>query len=72
MSIAADLLLLLTDDDTGKSAASATLVDIALGGALLVELTLSQRADVTGGDGQAPRGRPVVRDLRKTRCSTAR
>ena len=36
MLIAEDLLLLLTDDETGKLAASTTLVDIALGGALLV------------------------------------
>jgi len=40
MLLAEDLLLLLTDDDTGKLAASSTEVDVALGGALLAELAL--------------------------------
>jgi hypothetical protein len=36
MLLVEDLLLLLTDDETGKLAAPSTEVDVALGGALLV------------------------------------
>jgi hypothetical protein len=67
MLIAEDLLLLLTDDDTGKLVASSTLVDIALGGALLIELTLMERVDAAGPDERVPRGRLVVRDAGRTR-----
>ena len=66
MLIAEDLLLLLTDDDTGKLAASSTLVDIAIGGALLIELALIERVDVAGPDERVPRGRLVVRDSGRT------
>jgi hypothetical protein len=38
MLIASDLLLLLTDDETGKLLAPPSQLDIALGGALLLEL----------------------------------
>lgn len=62
MLLAEDLLLLLTDDDTGKLAASSTEVDVALGGALLAELTLMQRVDVAGSDERVREGRLVVRD----------
>jgi hypothetical protein len=62
MLLAEDLLLLLTDDGTGKLAASSTAVDVALGGALLVELTLMQRVDVAGSDEQVREGRLVVRN----------
>ena len=41
--LAEDLLLLLTDDHTGKLVAPGTEVDVALAGALLMELTLSTR-----------------------------
>lgn len=61
MLLAEDLLLLLTDDGTGKLAASSTEVDVALGGALLVELTLMQRVDVAGSDERVREGRLVVR-----------
>ena len=64
MLLAEDLLLLLTNDDTGKLAASSTEVDVALGGALLVELTLMQRVDVAGPDERVREGRLVVRDRR--------
>ncbi len=56
MLIAEDLLLLLTDDSTGKLAVSSTLVDIALGGALLVEITISEHVDVAGPDERVQRG----------------
>lgn len=62
MLIAEDLLLLLTDDRTGKLAGSATQVDVALGGALLIELTLTGRVDLAGPDEEVRQGRLVVRD----------
>ena len=43
MLLAEDLLLLLTDDRTGKLAAPSTRVDLALGGAMLVELSQLRR-----------------------------
>jgi hypothetical protein len=49
MLIAEDLLLLLTDDRSGKLLASASELDIALGGALLVELALAGRVAVESG-----------------------
>lgn len=66
MLIAEDLLLLLTDDGTGKLAASGTEVDLALGGALLVELALMKRVDVAGPDQRVREGRLVVRDTSPT------
>jgi hypothetical protein len=66
MLLAEDLLLLLTDDDTGKLATDSTEVDVALGGALLVELTLTRRVDVAGPDERVREGRLVVRDLNPT------
>lgn len=62
MLIAEDLLLLLTDDETGKLSVSTTEIDIALGGANLVELTLAGRVDVAGPDEMVKEGRVVVRD----------
>lgn len=62
MLLAEDLLLLLTDDDTGKLAASSTEVDVALGGALLVELTLTHHVDIAGRDERVREGRLVVRN----------
>ncbi len=62
MLIAEDLLLLLTADDTGKLVASAGEVDVALGGALLVELTLMKRVDLAGPGEPVRQGRLVVRD----------
>jgi Golgi phosphoprotein 3 (GPP34) len=41
--LAEDLLLLLTDDRTGKLVIASNQVDIALGGAMLVELALVER-----------------------------
>jgi hypothetical protein len=64
--LAEDLLLLLTDDDTGKLTASSTEVDVALGGALLVELALMDRVDVAGADERVREGRLVVRDANPT------
>jgi len=46
MLLAEDLLLLLTDDDTGRLVVPGQEVDIALGGAQLLALSLQQRVDV--------------------------
>ena len=61
MLIAEDLLLLLTDDDTGKLVATPAHVDLALGGAVLVDLTMAGNVDLTGPGADKP-GRLVVRD----------
>ncbi len=66
MLIAEDLLLLLTNDDTGKLAKSGTEVDVALGGAVLVELTLMGRVDVADPRETVRVGRLVVRDSTPT------
>jgi hypothetical protein len=66
MLIAEDLLLLLTDDQTGKLAASPGEVDVALGGALLVELVLMQRVDLAGSSEQVQKGHLIVRDATAT------
>ncbi|MGA9746453.1 MAG: GPP34 family phosphoprotein [Nocardioides sp.] len=61
MLLAEDLLLLLTDDDSGRLVVQGAAVDPALGGARLVELTLLGRVDVTA-EGEGRKGRLVVRD----------
>ena len=66
MLIAEDLLLLLTDDRTGKLAVPSTHADVALGGAMLVELALAKRVDVAGPSEAAREGRLVVRDATPT------
>lgn len=66
MLIAEDLLLLLTADDTGRLAADGTNTDLALGGALLAELALTQRVDIAGPDERVREGRLVVRDTGPT------
>jgi hypothetical protein len=60
MLLAEDLLLLLTDDETGKLLVSGTEMDLALGGAQLVELSMSGHVDVD------ERKRLVVRDSTPT------
>ncbi|MEV0789063.1 GPP34 family phosphoprotein [Kribbella sp. NPDC050459] len=54
MLIAEDLLLLLYDDETGKPLTGSPGLDYALAGAVLIELTLSQKLDITV-DGKAGR-----------------
>src|SRR3954447_2372061 len=61
MLIAEDLLLLLTDDDSGKAAGS-TQVDLGLAGALVADLALLGRVDVAAADEKVKKGRLVVRD----------
>jgi hypothetical protein len=71
MLIAEDLLLLLTDDNTGRLCAPALQVDFALAGANLIELALLDRITLSaeGADGHAgqvivhnrtPTGDPVL------------
>jgi hypothetical protein len=64
--IAEDLLLLVTDDASGKLSASASQVDVGLGGANLVELTLMNKVDLTREGEAAKAGRLVVRDSAPT------
>jgi hypothetical protein len=62
MLIAEDLLLLVTDDTSGRLSAPAAQVDAGLGGANLVELTLNNKVGLSGEEDQGKPGRIVVRD----------
>src|SRR5215469_5028343 len=62
MLLAEDLLLLVTDDASGRLSAPAERVDAGLGGANLVELTLRNKVDLTGEQDPGRRGRIIVRD----------
>jgi hypothetical protein len=61
MLLAEDLLLLVTDDTSGKLTASAAQVDAGLGGANLIELTLMNKVDLSGAGDQGKPGRIIVR-----------
>ena len=60
--MAEDLLLLVTDDASGRLSAPAAQVDAGLGGANLVELTLRNMVDLSGEGDQGKPGRIIVRD----------
>jgi hypothetical protein len=62
MLLAEDLLLLVTDDASGKLSMPGAEVDAGLGGANMLELTLRNKVDVTGEQDQGRRGRIIVRD----------
>jgi hypothetical protein len=62
MLLAEDLLLLVTDDASGRLTAPAEQVDAGLGGANLVELTLRNKVDLTGEQDPGKPGRIIVRD----------
>jgi hypothetical protein len=64
--IAEDLLLLITDDDTGRLVASSSEVDVALGGAMLVELADLGRVGVAEPGGRVRKGRVEVLDRTPT------
>ncbi|MFE5308543.1 GPP34 family phosphoprotein [Isoptericola sp. NPDC056573] len=72
MIIAEDLLLLAYDDATGRPTLERTQLDYRLAGALLVELALMGRVDVTSSGGadldgrRVPAGRVVARDASPT------
>ena len=60
MLLAEDLLLLLTDDASGRLSAPAAQVDAALGGANLLELALMNKVDLAGEQDQGRPGRIIV------------
>jgi hypothetical protein len=60
--LAEDLLLVVTDDASGRLSAPADQVDAGLGGANLVELTLRNKVDLTGEQDPGKPGRIIVRD----------
>lgn len=62
MLLAEDLLLLLTDDTSGRSVVPVAEADAALGGAVLAELALMGRVDLSGGADTGKSGRLAVRD----------
>lgn len=66
MLIAEDLLLLLTDDVTGRLVAAEAAVDAALGGANLVELSLLGRVGLSGPGEARGGGRVVVTSTEPT------
>ncbi len=62
MLLAEDLLLLVTDDASGRLCVPAEQVDAGLGGANLVELTLMHKVDLSGGGDEGKPGRITIRD----------
>ena len=62
MLLAEDLLLLVTDDATGRLSVASSQVDVALGGANLIELTQRSKVDLAGAEDPGKRGRLIVRD----------
>jgi hypothetical protein len=66
MLIAEDLLLLLYDDESGKPIAGSPGLDYALGGAVLIELTLMGKVDIAGPGEQVKAGRLKILDTTPT------
>jgi hypothetical protein len=66
MLIAEDLLLLLYDDESGKPITRAPVLDYALAGAVLIELTMLGKLDVAGEGEEVKRGRLKVLDVSPT------
>jgi len=66
MLIAEDLLLLLYDDESGKPIAGSPGLDYALAGAVLVELALIGKVDITSPGGATRPGRLQILDDRPT------
>jgi Golgi phosphoprotein 3 (GPP34) len=64
--IAEDLLLLVTDDASGKPIVGSTELEHALAGGVLLELALSGRVDVQKGEGLWRGDRVVVVDSSRT------
>lgn len=61
MLLVEDVLLLLTDDTTGKPAVDSTAMDLGLAGAVLLELAARGHVDVAGPGEAVKPGRVVVR-----------
>ena len=66
MLIVEDLLLLLTDDQSGAPLTDSTKLPSALAGAVLLELSLLNRIDVAGEGEPVKRGRLVIRNSSPT------
>ena len=64
--LAEDVLLLLTDDVSGKHVVDTARLDLALAGSVLLDLTTLGRVDVSGPGEQVKAGRLVVRDAQPT------
>jgi hypothetical protein len=62
MLLAEDLLLLVTGDASGRLTMPSAQVDAGLGGANMIELTLTGKVDLSGDGDQGKPGRVVVRD----------
>lgn len=62
MLIAEDLLLLLTDDESGKFIVDGNRLDLALAGACVIDLARLGRIDVAGEGETVKAGRLAVRD----------
>src|SRR5215470_17426715 len=62
MLLAEDLLLLVTDDASGRLSVPTAQVDAGLGGANLVELTMRNKVDLAGEQDPGKQGRIIVRD----------
>ncbi len=66
MLIAEDLLLLLTDDETGRPQADSVKLTHALAGAVLLELALVGKVDVAERNARVKAGRLIVTDASPT------
>jgi Golgi phosphoprotein 3 (GPP34) len=66
MLLAEDLLLLVTDDASGRLRVPTDQLDPALAGANLVELTMMGRVDLSGEESAGRRGRLIVCDSSPT------
>jgi hypothetical protein len=62
MLLAEDLLLLVTDDASGRLSVPAAEADAGLAGANLVELTMRNKVDLSSEQDQGKPGRIIVRD----------
>jgi len=62
MLLAEDLLLLLTDDTSGKAVVDGTKLDLALAGAVVLDLAERERVAVAGPGESVKEGRLAVRD----------
>jgi Golgi phosphoprotein 3 (GPP34) len=62
MLLAENLLLLVTDDASGRLSVPGVQVDAGLGGANLVELILMHKVDLSGAGDEGKPGRIIIRD----------